>query len=341
MTRAEAMAVPAIARARHIICGTAARDELRAYRGVGEESARLLGADEPSWIGNADGELSAFHRMLWTMDDLFHHGWSLWSRTNSAPDAYGRKWPLRADRIAIDRWGFDGDGHVLVDSQTVRPDEVIVIPGPHEGLLNFGGPAVRHAADLQRAAGKAAKHPAAFMALKYTGTTQMKREDVEQTVADWAAAREGLNGGVAFLPPNVDAQELGTFDKHLLVEGRNHAAVDIARAASLPADIVDANPGVSFTYTNSQDNDRRLIDYGVGFYMAAVSAALSLNSVTPRGQRVVFGLEEWLNRTVPGQDPNAVTRSAPPTPTQAQPLPSTPAPAPGAPAPVAPAGVAQ
>ena len=328
VTRAEAMAVPAIARARHIITGTAARDELRAYRGDGEQAVRLLGAEEPSWIGNMDGELSPFHRMLWTFDDLFFHGWSLWSRVNSAPDATGRRLPLRMDRVAIDRWGFDGDGHVLVDSMPVRNEDVVVIPGPHEGLLNFGAGAVRHAADLQRAAGRAAKHPAAFMALKYTGTAPMKREDIDQVVADWAAAREGFNGGVAWLPPNVEAKELGTFDKHLVVDGRNAAAVDAARAASLPADTIDADPGFSMTYTNSQDNDRRLIDYGVGFYMAAVSAQLSMNATSPRGQRVVFGLEEWLNRTVPGQDPIAVTRSAAPQPTQAQPVPSAPVGAP-------------
>lgn len=324
VTRAEAMAVPAIARARHIVCGTSARDELRAYRGTGEEAVHLQGADEPAWIASTAGDVPAFHRMLWTFDDLFFHGWSLWSRVNSAPDAFGRTRPLRMDRVAIDRWGFDGDGHILIDSLPVQAGSVVAIPGPHEGLLNFAGGTVRHAADLQRAASKAAKHPAAYLALRYTGAGNLDRAVVDQTVADWAAAREGLNGGVAFLPPNVEAQELGTFDKHLLIEGRNAAAVDAARAGSLPADVVDADPGFSMTYTNSQDNDRRLIDHGVGFYMAALSARLSMDDVTPHGQRVVFGLEEWLNRTVPGQDPVAVTRSAGPP---AQPAPPAPVPA--------------
>lgn len=315
VTRAEAMAVPAVARARHIICGTGARDELRAYRGEGEDAVRLDGREgrpaEPSWISGAGGSLSPFHRMLWTFDDLFFHGWSAWSRTNGA-DGY----PVQLDRIDIGRWGFDGDGHVLVDGVVANQGSVVLIPGPHEGLLNFAQGAVRHAADLQRAAGKAARHPSAYLVLKQTGGTPLTKEQKNELRQDWAEAREGLHGGVGYVNQSIDLQELGSFSEHLVVEGRNAAAVDIARSASLPADIIDADPGVSFTYTNSQDNDRRLIDYGVGLYMAAVSAALSLTGrpgapgVTPRGQRVVFALEEWLNNTVPGQDPVNVTSSA-------------------------------
>jgi hypothetical protein len=93
----------------------------------------------------------------------------------------------------------------------------------------------------------------------------------------------------------VDAVELGSFDGHLLESGRNAAAVDIARHASIPADLIDASvTESSLHYSTSRDNDRRFIDYGLGFYMSCISARLSQDDVTPRGQRVAFDLEEWL-----------------------------------------------
>jgi hypothetical protein len=139
----------------------------------------------------------------------------------------------------------------------------------------------------------------------------------------WADAREGENGGVAYLPPGIDAQELGTFDQHLVLDGRNAAAVDIARHASLPADMVDATTEGSLVYQNRVDNDRRGLDYGIGGYMSAISARLSQNDACPAGNRHAFDVEEWLNANVPGQDTTPDTPPAPPVPIRAVPQEAT------------------
>lgn len=302
ITRAHAVRVPAVARARHVLCSTIGRIPLRGYRG--EEL--LNGPAEPAWIEQTTGPLSPYHRMLWTIDDLMFYGWSCWWRTNAA-DGF----PLRCDRLPMNQWSFDAYGNVLVDRLDGRGfapaaagpgGDVIVIPGMHEGLLSFGDEAIRHAADLQRAAGQAAKHPAAYLAIKQTGGDDMTDAEIDALLDRWVEAREGhRHGGVGFLNQSTDIKEIGTFDAHLLIEGRNAAAVDIARIASLPADLIDATTAADLTYKNSRDNDRRAVDYGYGGYMAAVSGALSQDAVTPRGQRVAFDLEEWLEGTVPGQ----------------------------------------
>jgi hypothetical protein len=103
------------------------------------------------------------------------------------------------------------------------------------------------------------------------------------------------------------------------VEGRNVAAVNVARVASLPADLVDAASESSLTYSNSRDNDRRAVDYGVGFYMGALTGRLSQDDVSPMGQRQAFDLEGWLASNVPGQDPNAVSPTPPQAPAPAGP----------------------
>jgi hypothetical protein len=330
LTRAEAMRVPAVARSRHIICSTIARIDLREYAGA----EKVPDEGQPAWIRQTRAGVSPFHRMLWTVDDLVFYGWSCWRRTeNMAATSGGR--PLRMDRIAPGGWRIDQVGRVeLIDAtvrtgwRVARADEVVLIPGMHEGLLTFAAATIRHAAALEDAATKAAHNPAAYLALKQTGGTPLTDTEITALVARWAAARRGENGGVAFLNQSIDAEELGAFDKHLVIEGRNAAAVDVARHASLPADLIDAaGPESSLTYQNSRDNDRRAIDYGLGGYMSAISAALSQDDVTARGRRVAFDLEQWLAGQVPGQSPAAPAPG--PTSPQAAPIPAPATPPPG------------
>jgi len=313
VTRAEAMAVPAYARARHVICHTVGRITMRAYATGSTEP--LTAPRAPAWLERTDGALPPFHQKVWTADDLLWYGWSCWSRVNGAGPNGQPGFPLITSRIPMGTWSMDESGRVKIDRgdgvhELVDQRTVILIPGPHEGLLAFAQDSIRHASDLQRAAGRAAKHPAAHLVLQQTGGAPLPQESADPNVQTipklveaWARARDGINGGVAYLPQNLEAKELGTFDKHLVLEGRNAAAVDAARHASLPADLLDASTDTSLTYSNSRDNDRRALDYGVGAYMAAMSARLSQGDVTPAGQRVAFDTEEWLDQTVPGQDP--------------------------------------
>jgi hypothetical protein len=244
--------------------------------------------------------------MLWTADDLLFHGWSCWSRTNA-----GDTFPVRMDRIAMGRWSVDDAGRVKVDDGTgnhrlVDQSTVCLIPGPHEGLLVFAQSAIRHARDLQVQVGQAAKTPSANLVLRQTAGTPLEYDSddpnkvtITSLLDQWSGARHGKHGGVGYLPQGLEADELGSYAAHLLESGRNAATVDIARAASLPADLLDAAGESSLTYANSRDNDVRAIQYGVGLYLSAISAALSQDAVCPRGQRVEFDLEKWLQSPVP------------------------------------------
>jgi hypothetical protein len=307
LTRSEAMRIPAVARARHIIAGTLARIPLAAYRG----ETRLTGSAEPSWLAATDGAVSPLHRMLWTADDCLFYGWSCWRVTaretvNGVPDA---GFPARMPRLRpLVDWRFEPDtGRVLLATpaggwRPAASREVVAIPGPHEGLLVDGLHTLRHAHDLQRAAHNAGRHPHAYLGLKQTSGAPLKRrsEDpdevtVDTVLADWRAARNNPEGGGVAWLGGVEPHEFGAYDAHLLTEGRNAAAVDVARHASIPSDLIDATvPESSLHYSTSRDNDRRFIDYGLGFYMSCLSARLSQDDVTPRGQRVAFDLEEWL-----------------------------------------------
>lgn len=319
-TRAEAIRVPAVARARGIVCTTIARIELGAYRG----DTRLDTTTEPTWLHAADGPMSPFHRMLWTADDLLFYGWSCWQVTaretiDGVPDA---GFPQRMERLRpLVDWRFEPDtGRVLRSTpaggwRVANLREVVLIPGPHEGLLVEGAPAVSHARDLQRSAHNAARFPSAYLGLKQTSGAPLRRRSddpdevtVETVIRDWRNARLNPDGGGVAWLGGVEPVELGAFAEHLVTQGRNAADVDVARHAYIPADLIDATvPESSLHYSTSRDNDRRAIDYGLGAYMSALSGRLSQNDVTPRGQRIAFDLEQWLHGAapLPGQTPTA------------------------------------
>ena len=88
MSRAAAMRVPAVARARHLTVGAIAQAPLQALR------ADTPVTPQPYWMYGTDGQLgdlpatecrrlvltaqSPHQRHLWTVDDLIFYGMSLW-----------------------------------------------------------------------------------------------------------------------------------------------------------------------------------------------------------------------------------------------------------------------
>lgn len=285
MTRAEAMMVPAMARARHNLCPTIARLPLKVFRADVEMNP------QPPWPQRSDGPVSAYHRMLWTVDDILFYGWSLWARENGS-DGF----PLRVARVPMDMWSFDSDGALIdADGKPIPEDEAILIPGPHEGVLTFGTRAIRHAAALNNAAQQAASTPAANTELHQTNDAPMDRDEIDTLVNSWAAARRGDHGGVAYTPASIEVKEHGSLDSHLLVEGRNAAAVDVARVVGQPASMIDAvTASAGLEYNTGETRNAEFLDYGLAAYMSAISARLGMDDVVPTGQRVAFDAESLL-----------------------------------------------
>lgn len=293
ITRAAAMAIPAVARQRHILCGSVARNPLVPLQG----STPLTG-DQFRWMTRGDGPLSPYHRMLWTVDDLIFHGWSLWSATRGAAEA-GMRPLLSTDRIPMDRWETDEVGRIKVDGELVtHGDEVILIPGPHEGILNFGASSLRRMVDNLEAAANAARNPSAYLELHYTGETPLTDTEVDKMIERWARARRGENGGVSFTGRSIEVKEHGTHESHLLIEGRNADAVDASRLVSSPAAMADAtSAGASLTYETTSGRNQQMLDYGADFYMDAIAARLSMDDVVTRGNRVAFDTGDFTTPT--------------------------------------------
>lgn len=284
MTRDAAMRVPAVARCRHLIAPTIARLPLTVWR------TDELVTPAPAWIHRTKIDTSPFQRMLWTVDDLIFYGWSLWIVERGASNQI-----TDAARIPYSWWSVADDGRIMVQlgpDQDQRPadaDEVILIPGFHEGIVNFGVDAIRQASALSEAARERAEHPAAMIDLHYTGDNPLSTDEIDALVDRWVAARNRNKSGVGFTNKLVEARELGTGDSQLLIEGRNAAAVEVARVIGLPASMIDAvTASAGLEYNTGKTRNDQFIDYGLAAYMEAITGRLSTDDVVPQGQSVRF-----------------------------------------------------
>lgn len=278
VTRATAMKVPAIARGRSLIVSAIADAPLVALRG--EE--RL--AKQPTWLYRSSTAISPWHRMAMTVDDLIFYGVSLWAVERGA-DGF----PTDAMRVPYDRWHADHTtGQILIDNKPVNRDEVVVIPGPFEGLLSAGADTIRGARSLERAWTSRVMTPVPIIELHHTDDkANLTQEEIDTLLAKWNAARQSSSGATAYTPNSLEVREHGSADAQLFIEGRNAARVDIANLLAIPANLLDGSVAqASLTYTTEQGTRNAFLDTTIRYWLAPIEHALSQDDMTPRGTRI-------------------------------------------------------
>lgn len=297
-SRAAAMKLPPVARARNLLVSTICQIPLVAMRG----DQQLPPEDQPTWLYATNRATSPQLRLAWTVDDLIFHGWSAHWRTNPAGS---RTFPLYMDRIPRESWTINADNRVEVDGVQVADDQVTLIPGLHEGILSFGSDALRDTRTLYRNVRQRLTNPIPGLELHQTGGTPLTRPEITQLVRDWAEAREGVNGGVAYTNESITTKELGQSGEQLLIEARNAAALDLARLIGVSGGRIDATaPKASLNYETTTGRNQEFVDFDLALYMTPITARLSLDDVLPRGQRVAFDLA---NFTGPAPAPTGPT----------------------------------
>lgn len=282
VTRSEAQGVPAIARSRHILTSDASRCPLT-----------LLDAEDQvlpaGWLQRSALGVSPQHRMVWTVDDLIHYGWSLWlaRREEASTEA-----PiLDSARCPWEWWEFgqgEQAGSILVKGKPVPDYVAILIPGFHDGILATSPRTIRAARELEVAAAQRAANPIPAVELHQTTPDTMTKTERRELVAEWVAALRENGGSVGYTPMSLQVIAHGAgATNDLLIEGRNAAAVDGARAVGVSAAMVDAS-GVNstLTYETMQGRNLEYVDRSLALYLGPIDARLSLDDVTPAGTRV-------------------------------------------------------
>ena len=291
INRSMAMSVPAVARARNIICSTVAGLPIEQYN-------KMTGAHvEPNRVINQpDPRVPGSFIYSWIAEDLLFHGVAYgqilglyndgriaaWTRV--APERITPKYNDRQTEIV----GYYVDGAITPSSGV---NSVIVFYGSDEGVLARAGRTIRAALALERAAENFANEPVPPMALKSNGTN-LTAERISRLLA---AFRQSLKTkSTPFLNADVDLQVLGIDPAKLqLNEARQYVALEIARATGIPAYFLSAET-TSMTYSNATNERKSLIDFAVKPILIAIEQRLSMPDFSPLTTESRYSLDEFL-----------------------------------------------
>jgi HK97 family phage portal protein len=294
--RNTAMQVPALARARNIICGTIGSLPLETR--LKADNSYL---DSPRVINQPDPRVAGSSVMYWVAEDLLFYGVSygiiseVYQEFPNRIKSWTRIVPTRVNvnynPSATEVTGYSVDGHKVPDQGV---GSLVVFYGLDEGILARGGRTIRTAHELEKAAYNFAQEPVPSMALKSNGVN-LPAERITKLLEAWKQAR--ATRSTAFLNSDIELQQFGHSPKDLqMVEARQYLAAEIARLCNIPAWYLNADTG-SMTYSNVTQSRRDLIDLSVKPFIVAIEQRLSQPDFTPQTQHVRFDLNDFLRGT--------------------------------------------
>lgn len=279
-TRAAAMAVPGVAKARNLLVSMLASKPLVALDDAGQLE------QQPAWLQSSASGVSPQHRMAWTIDDLIFYGVSLWALNRDAAGDI-----VDAVRWPIDQWEIDADGRILVAGTPASADSVCLFTAFGEGLLTHAGRTLKGAQLLEDAWVRRANDPIPVIDLHMTHEDALSDADAAELAKTWDIARR--KGATAVTPAGIEARALGQVSPDLFVQGRNASRLDLAGFFNLPAALLDASLSTaSLTYSTQEGRANELATLSLPYWTDPIASRLSLDDIVPAGQRVRFDLQE-------------------------------------------------
>jgi len=293
-TREQAMSVPAVARARNIICATIGSLPIESYNHFTKEHLRpqrVIMQPDPRVAGSAI--------YAWIAEDLLFHGVAYGQVLDSYSSTDASR--IRAwTRVAPNRVTYNLNANqteitsYMVDGMHVPAtglNSLIVFSGLDEGVLNRAGRTIRAAQELEKAAELYAKEPVPTMVLKSNGTN-LAPERITKLLESWKVARN--TRATAFLNADVELTALG-FDpqKLQLNEARQYLATECARAVGIPASFLSAEL-TSQTYSTTVMERKALIDFSLRNIITPIEQRLSAADFVPNGVEVRFDIDDFL-----------------------------------------------
>jgi HK97 family phage portal protein len=289
-TRAQAMAIPTIARARNILCSLATLPL--------EQYIKSTGAHvEPNRVINQpDSRVPGSAIYAYIAEDLLFHGVAYGQVMSMYADGRIQEWT----RVAVDRVTYqtnDTQTEIVayrVDGSAVPSmgvGSLVVFNGLDEGFLSRAGRTIRAAVALENASEAFAKEPVPMMVLKSNGTN-LTSERIGKLLEAWRVARSTRS--TAFLNADVELQAMGIDPNKLqLNEARQYVALELCRAIGLPAYFASAET-TSMTYSNATAERRSLIDFGGRNLLLAIEQRLSMPDFVGQGNEIRYSLDEYL-----------------------------------------------
>ncbi len=293
VSRQLALQVPAVARARNMICSPLASLPTRVF-GPGQREVTDV-TYLPS--GNIDPDIANVVVKAQVFEDLFFDSVA-WLRVT----AFGwHGYPIEARHIPVSSVSvapagpllpsqrqitpdepYPRGGQVYIDGRPVADNEVIRIDSPNPPLLVHAARAIRTCLLLDQAAALYARDP---QPLGYftpaDGADPVDDDDIQELLDQWNAQRSAQSW--AYIPQALKANTLSWNPEQLqLADQRQHAVLEIARAAGLEAEDLGVST-TSRTYANREQRNQDRINFTLGPYLSAFDQRMSMRDVLPRG----------------------------------------------------------
>jgi phage portal protein BeeE len=293
-----AMSVPTVARAVGLITSTIGGLEMRQYAIQYTNGLPNRIYIEPErWQQTPDVNCTRNFIISQTVRDLMFEGRAFWYVTaryaNGFPSAF--TW-LPANTITTpDQAGPEWFGPAQqVQYQGVEVDTANVVQflSPIPGMLWYGARAIDIAVRLDEAAKRFATTEIAAGYLQQRDGEPMSGDELADLASAWASARQSR--AIGALNQHVEWHEFKSNPSTLqLHEGRQHAAMELARVMQVPPWLVGLSVG-GMTYQNSVEARRDLFLFGAKPFVDCIEETLSLNTVVPRGRYIELDITSYL-----------------------------------------------
>lgn len=296
VSRAEALAVPAVLRARNLIAGTLGSLPVETH----DKTRALV---RSPFLDQIDPNIPNSVTLAATYEDLLFEGLAWWQITGFGWDGFpaaARHVDVREVSLSppqgvvqnmLPSGQFPG-GVVWVHGKVVDGRNMIRFDSLNPPLLTHGARAIRTALALDAAASNYANTPRPLGMFTPADGADPEDTAVQAALDAWEEARQTradgyVGAGLKYTPMSWNPAELQ------LAEGRQHAVLEIARATGIDPEDLGVST-TSRTYANAIDRRIDFVNQTLAPYAKAISDRLSMGDVTPRGQYVCVDLDDFL-----------------------------------------------
>ena len=294
-----AVSIPTLNRAVDIFKSVIGSMPLKMYNEMwnGDEMEKVYIAPR-SWLRRPDPSVSFQFLMAWTLDDLMFFGRAFWYITSRTADGYPATFTrlpagsVTTTDMAGPVW-FAPSTQVYFQGGELDPANLVQFLSPSQGIIYSSQSAIETALKIEAARNRNASSSIPAGILRQTENSEpLSAQELSDLAAQFNAAR-ATNQTAALNQYLTYTETSATPDKMLLIDSAQYSALEMSRVANVPPYLVGVATG-AYSYQSSQQARADAWLFGVKLYADAISGALSMDNVLPRGTYVEFDADEYL-----------------------------------------------
>lgn len=287
--RMDALAIPAVSKARNLLVATIAQYPLVAYDAAGSNLPT-----QPTFLYRTDGPVTPYHRLAATVDDLIFYGTSLWVLQRGARQEGSRFGPiLDAAWVPHDTWKIE-KGRIVVNERNLEDDQYLLFEVPlFPGLLAVGARTLRGARDTELAWTARMKAPPYLTEVRITDDTNLDQAEATAWLDAWVEKHQPGNPSVGLSPMGMELfthpGSIGEAD--LFLGNRDAIRTDVGSFLNIRAAMLDGTTGVdSLTYTTKEGEKNSFFEIDLPMWTQPIEQAIT--AALPGGQRCRLEISE-------------------------------------------------